>query len=413
MHIGGHHLHHHFVHQRVGSGIWLAGVLRFMAQSMLLVFLLIYLYDLGFSPLAILSYGVVFNLITLFINHWLVGFLISLLGPRKVIAVSNVVLILFAFGLYSLSLSLAHLYLLAAIQALAFESYFLSQHVYLSATAAAGKSGKKVGRQFSAEPVGYLLGPLIGGLIAWLWSPQITNLVAGLILIVSASLAFISHDSSVEARHYYSHHKIWRIYRHLIRDWRNPLMVAGAISFDFVYQLWTLYIGVFLLAAASSSSGYGILGLFSFVGALFGFIIARFVGQRADKGQERRLLRGAVVSQFIDGINRMVVTLVTYGVGMVFYGLVSFLAWMPYEARNVSIYRRAYQKSADFADARVEYQVCLENIGTVCRLLLFSLACLLSLFLSFESTLIVSIASLFLINLVFLLPPASPRPRPA
>ena len=136
MHIGAHHLHHHFVHQKVGSGIWFAGVLRFMAQSMLLVFLLIYLFDLGFSPLVILSYGVVFNLVTLFINHWLVGYLISLLGPRKMIAISNVVLILFAFGLYSLSLNLAHLYLLAAVQALAFESYFLSQHVYLAASLA-------------------------------------------------------------------------------------------------------------------------------------------------------------------------------------------------------------------------------------------------------------------------------------
>ncbi len=407
MHIGAHHLHHHFVHQRVGSGIWFAGVLRFTAQSMLLVFLLIYLFDLGFSPTVILSYGVVFNLVTLFINHWVVGWLIAVFGPRKVIAISNVILILFAFGLYSLTLSLAHLYLLAAIQALAFESYFLSQHVYLAATAAAGKSGKKVGRQFSTEPVGYLLGPLIGGLIAWFWSPQLTNLAAGLILVASGLLAFISHDTSIRARHHYSHHKIWQIYRQLIRDWRNPVMVGGAISFDFVCQLWALYIGVFLLAAVESNSGYGILGLFTFAGSLFGILVANWVGKRADRGQERRLLRESVISQFVDGGSRMIVVLTTQVAGMIFYGLVSFLSWLPYEMRNISIYRRAYQKSAQFPDAKIEYLVCLENFGTVCRLLLFSLACLLSLFLSFKLTLIVSVASLFIINFIFLLPPSS------
>ena len=257
-----------------------------------------------------------------------------------------------------------------------------------------------------------MLGPLTGGLIAWLWSPQIVNLTAGLILVVSASLAFISHDTSVEARHHYSHHKIWQIYRQLIRDWRNPLMVAGAISFDSIYQLWTLYIGVFLLAAAESSSGYGILGLFSFVGSIFGVLTARWVGKWADRGRERHLLRGSVVSQLVDGVSRMIVPLVTQLAGMVFYGLVSFLGWLPYELRNISIYRRAYQKSSQFPDARVEYSVCLENLGTVCRLLLFSLACLLSLFLSFKLTLIVSVASLFLINLIFLLPPIPSQTRP-
>ena len=407
MHIGAHHLHHHFVSQRVGSGIWFAGVLRFTAQSMLLVFLLIYLFDLGFSPLAILSYGVVFNLVTLFINHWLIGWLISAFGPRKVIAISNAVLILFAFGLYSLTLSLAHLYLLAAVQALAFESYFLSQHVYLAATAAAGKSGKKVGRQFSSEPIGSLLGPLIGGSVAWIWSPQLTNLVAALILIAGGLVAFISHDTSVKIRHHYSHRKIWQIYRQLIRDWRNPVMVAGAMSFDFVYQIWTLYIGVFLLAAVESNSGYGILGLFAFAGSLFGILVANWVGKRSDKSRDRRFLRGSFGGQFLEGVSRTVVILATQVVGMIFYGLVSFLAWVPYELRNISIYRQAYQKSSQFPDAKVEYSVCLENFGTVCRLLLFSVACLLSLFLSFKMTLVVCIASLFLINFIFLVRPSS------
>ncbi len=113
MYVSSHHFHRQFFHHRVGSSLWLAGVLRFMAQSMLLVFLLVYLFDLGFAPSIVFSYGVVFHLASLAWNHWVIGQLISALGPRKTIAISNVVLVLFAFGLYSLPLSLIYLYPLA------------------------------------------------------------------------------------------------------------------------------------------------------------------------------------------------------------------------------------------------------------------------------------------------------------
>lgn len=408
MHIGIHRLrHHHRNHHPVGSSIWFAGVLRFAGQSMLLFLLLIYLFGLGFSPAAVLGYGVAFNLFALILNHWVVGYAISAIGPHKMIALSNVGLIAFAFGLYALPVNLVYLYALAGLQALSFESYFLSQHVYLSETATKGNTGKQVGHQFSVEPIGTMIGPLTGGLVAWIWSAQAVNFVAGFILIASGVLAFIFHDRAVESKHHYSHPKIWQIYRQLLQKWRNPLMICGAISFDFIYQIFTLYVGVFVLVALESSSGYGIMGAMSFFGALLAIWITTRVGRQADKGYENKLLKQSVITESLSGLARMALSLLSQLGSLIVLGLLSFLAWFPYEARNVAIYRRAYKLSDQFPDSKVEYSVCLENLGTLCRLLLFSLACLLSLLVAFEATLLICVGLLFAINLVFLIRPAT------
>lgn len=408
MYIGVHRLrHHHHNHHPVGSSIWLAGVLRFAGQSMLLLFLLIYLFGLGFSPAAVLGYGVAFNLFALVLNHWVVGYLIAVVGPHKMIALSNLGLIAFAFGLYALPVSLPYLYALAGLQALSFESYFLSQHVYLAETAAKADTGKQVGHQFSVEPIGSLIGPLLGGLVAWIWSAQAVSFAAGFLLILSGILAFVFHDRSVKASRHYSHPKIWGIYRQLFKDWRNPLMVSGVISFDFIYQLYTLWAGVFVLLALESNSGYGLLGIFSFVGALFGLWAATWFGKQADRGRERKELRQSVVGETVVAGGRMAVNLLSQLGSLILLGVVSVLAWHPYEARSVAVYRRAYRLSERFADAKVEYSVCLENLGTLCRVVLFGLATVLSLFLDFEATLLICVNLVFLINLVFLMRPTS------
>ena len=168
-----------------------------MGQSMLLFFLLVYLFSVGFSPPAIFGYGIALNLASLVLNHWVIGSVISLIGPRKSIALGNVALIAFAFGLYALPVSLIYLYGLAVVQALAIELYALGQHAYLIAkTSKSTTGGKQVGGQLAAEPIGGgMLGPLSAGLVAWLWSAQAVNFVAGVVLVASAVLAFFCTTS--------------------------------------------------------------------------------------------------------------------------------------------------------------------------------------------------------------------------
>lgn len=416
-HIGSHHLlHRQFVGRHRSGGLLLAGVLRVMGQSMLLIFLLIYLFGLGFSPLAIIAYGLVFSLASLALNYWAIGWLISTWGPRKTIALSNASLILLALGLSGLSASLVEVYLLAVLHALAIESYLLSQHVYLAATTTKGQGGgRQVSRQFSAEPIGGLLGSLLAGLTAWIWSPAVTSLLAGLILVVGGVLAFVHHDESGQAHHHYDRRKIWSIYRQLSRDWRDPVLAAGVVGFNFVYQIWALYLGVFFLAAASDSSGYFILGATSFGGALVGLWATSSVGRRLERGQSAGLIRSATIGEALLGVGRLSLAVISQAAGMFVYGAVALAEWWTFEARNIAVYRRSYQLSSRFAKHKVEYSIGIENLGLFFQALLFGLACLISLALSFEATLLVSMAGgIALVSLLFLLlAPKQLSARPA
>lgn len=410
MYIGSHRLRHCRIHHKPGSSLWFTGILRFTAQSMLLFFLLIYFFSLGFSPVAVFSYGLAFNVFSLIFNHWVIGYLIAVIGPHRMIALSNIGLIVFAFALYSFPAGLVFLYLLAALQALSYESYFLSQHVYLAATATGTDAGYEVGHQFSVEPMGTLIGPLLGGLVAWLWSVQAVNFVAGFILVASGILAFVFHDKTVNSRRYYSHSKIWQIYRWTVKNWRNPLMIGGVISFDFIYQTGILFIGVFVLTALESSSGYGLMGLFSFLGSCFGIWAAGWVGRQVDKGREIKILRQSVIWEAFSNFLRIVIGFLSHLGNIIALGLLFTLSWLPSEARSVSAYRRAYKQSDQFPDSRVEYSVCLENIGTFCRLILFGIACLLALVFDFRTTLLICLGLGFVINLIFLMKPVSKTP---
>ena len=411
MYIRSHHFRHHPSRHRVGSSLWLAAVLWFMGQSMLLFFLLVYLFTIGFSPPEIFGYGVVINLAGLVLNHWVIGRVISLIGPRKTIALGNVALIAFAFGIYVLPVSLLYLYGLAVVQALAIESYFLGQHAYLIAkTSKSTTGGKQVGGQLSAEPVGGgMLGPLVAGLIAWLWSAQAVNFVAGAVLVVSALLAFFLHDKSVSDRHHYSHRKIWQIYRQLIKDWCSSLMAGVAGGYLAIYDFFSLYRALFILAVLDSSSGYGILGAFAFFGSIAGLIASVRSGRKADQAQGQKILRRSVVLESITNIGRVVIAQFSSLTGLIFLGLYPPLAWWSYEARNVSVYQRAYKLSERFADAKVEYSVCLESLGTLMRLIIFGAACLLSMVFSLSTTLLIIFGFAFLLNSVFLIPLKSPK----
>ena len=405
MYARSHHLRHHLPQHRVSSSLWLATALRFMGQSMLLFFLLLYLFTVGFSPPAIFGYGIALNLASLVLNHWVIGYVISLIGPRKTIALGNIALIAFAFGLYALPVSLVYLYALAVVQALATESYFLGQHAYLVAKTSNSKSGgRQVGGQMSAEPAGFMVGPLAAGLIAWLWSAQAVNFVAGAVLVASALLAFFFHDKSVKDKHRYSHHRIWQIYRQLIKDWRSSLMAAAAGGFTAIYEFFSLYRALFILLVLESSSNYGLLGLFAFFGSLAGLIATLRVGRRADDDQGKNSLRRSAVWESVSNLGRMVISLFPGWVRLGFVAVYPLFAWGTYEARNVPVYKRAYQESEQFADAKVEYSVCLENTGALLRLLLYGVACLLSLVFSLSTTLLIGFGLAFLLNAIFLIP---------
>ena len=186
-------------------------------------------------------------------------------------------------------------------------------------------------------------------------------------------------------------------------------MVGVAGGYMAIYDLFGLYKALFILAVLDSSSDYSILGAFAFFGSLVGLISSVRSGRKADQDQAPKTLRGSVIVESIDNTGRLLIAQFSSLTGLIWLAPHSLMSWWSYKARNVPVYRRAYQLSEQFPDAKVEYSVCLENLGILLRLSIFVAACLLSLVFSLSTTLLIGIAFAFVLNSVFLIPLNSPK----
>ena len=102
------------------------------------------------------------------------------------------------------------------------------------------------------------------------------------------------------------------------------------------------------------------MGIFSFLGSLTAIWIAARAGRQADNHQESRLIKKAVITESLAGLLRLSLALLSKLASLFVLGILSFLAWIPYEFRNIPIYRQAYKLSEHFSDSKSEYSVCLE-----------------------------------------------------
>ena len=158
--------------------------MRSLAWSLFNAYTLYFLWGSGFSLPAVVLYQTLFCGLRIPIN-FLVSYVISWQGPKRTIALSNVVYSLFMLALLNIGQSAWLLLPLAALATTAGSLYWSSYRVYLSKVVQAAKSGRQVGWIYSFEAIAELLGILFGGLLAHFFDPRVTILTAIAILAVS------------------------------------------------------------------------------------------------------------------------------------------------------------------------------------------------------------------------------------
>ena len=382
-----HRLHHHFVDHQPRSGVMFVGsVLRFIGQSMVGIFLFVYCYQLGFSLEILLAYMIWLSLVCIIANHLVISRLINWLGPQRANAVSNIFLVVFTLGLYTLESNLWHLFGLAILQAPAIYLYSISQHVFLlQAGRDQAETGKAAGRLFSAEPLGYALGPMIGGLISWLIDPRV-SIGVGVIILIAASLMLVQ---AIGWHHRGEHHRLepgrmWEIYRHFGRDWRLTLVSMTHAANQLVWEIWALWIGLVLVSGV-----YGLIGITQFIGALAGFGASRWAGRQVDQGRGQGLMRSSGGLSQILGLWRWWGTVLT-GLGFkLLIGVYTIVDWVAYELRVGNLYEQTRRRIGPWHRHQVEYCICFENLANLGRGLFAALALAISLTTTSDATALV------------------------
>ena len=360
-----HRIHHHFVdHHPRSRAMFVGAVLRFAGQSMVAIFLFIYCYQLGFKLEVLLAYMIWLSLVCIIANHFIISRLINWLGAQRANAVSNIFLVLFTLGLYQLESNLWHLFSLAILQAFAVYLYVISQHVFLiQAGRDRAESGQATGQLFSAEPLGYALGPVIGGLISWLIDPRLSIGVGVIILIAGSLLLFQAVGWRQHSRrHRLEPAKMWAIYRHFSQDWRLTVVSMAHAANQLVYEVWALWIGLILVSGA-----YGLIGITQFIGALAGFAASRWASRQVDRGRGQSLMRGSGGLNQIMGLGRFWAIALT-GLGFkLLIGVHTIVGWVAYELRIGNLYEQTCRRIGPYQRYQVEYCICFENLANIGR----------------------------------------------
>ncbi len=372
--------------------MFVGAVLRFVGQSMVGTFLFVYCYQLGFSLEVLLAYIIWLSLVCIIINHFLISHLINRLGPQRSNGISNLFMVLFTLGVYTLDSSIWHLFGLAILQAFATRLYYISQHVFLlqADNDPATNSGRQVGRLFSAEPLGFALGPIIGGLISWLIDPRVSIGIGALVLVAGGLLMFISVGWRHRGRrHHVDATQMWAIYRHFRQSWRLTLVALSHAADQYAFVLWVLWLGLVL-----ANDAYGVIGVTQFLGALVGFGVSQWAGRQVDRGRGQQLMRASGVLSLGLGLARWWATLLA-GLGFkLLIGFYSIVNWATYELRAGNLYEQTHQQIGRWQRYRVEYSICFENLENLGRGLFGLLALAISLLTTSDTTALVIIFTL-------------------
>lgn len=365
----------HFWRQATFSEVaelYASRMLRSFAFHMMSMFLVVYLYQNGYSLLFIMVYLVLYYSAKVLLS-FIAGWCISRFGPKHSILLSNILyipaLLIFSFvpeaGIWYGSLVIG---LFGMFQAASVTIYEYAYMVDFSKVKHADHAGKELGFMYIVEKAASVVSPLIGGILAMVAGPEVVILASAALFAVAAIPLLMTVEPIK------THQKIrWRGFPWRA-IWRSPVAYT-ATGFDIIATspVWILFLASVIFATQQNEI-YASLGTLTAVGMAAAFLAAYTFGKLIDKHSGGALLRYAVITKSLTHIVR---PLVASPIGA---GLVNIVSESAATGQNMAFMRGMFD-TADSSGYRLTYLLLIEvaaNIGAVLACLVCAL--LLALF---------------------------------
>ena len=282
--------------------LYASRLLRIFAVHMVSLFVVVYLYNQGYSLVFIALY-----LACYFVAKAPLAILASMFvarfGPKHTILLANLMYIpaLIVFSVVpeaSASHALIVVILFGALQSIGATFYDYAYMVNFSKVKHAEHAGKELGYMHIIEKIGSIVSPIIGGLLATLFSPVVVIIVAACLFGVAALPLLRTAEPTR------THQKIrWAGF-----PWRTSIrsvIAQSGIGFDVVAtgSVWSLFL-LTIVFAAQQDGIYAIIGVLTAVGMAVAFISAFLFGRLIDKKAGGILLKYGVIAKSAGHIMR-------------------------------------------------------------------------------------------------------------
>lgn len=268
--------------------LYASRLLRLMAVNMVSGIASIYLYQLGYPVWFILGFFSIY-FVCKAAMAFPAAYVIARVGPKHANLISN---ILYIQGLVVLT-QIGHggvpvLLLFGLLQAAAVSLYIIAYHVNFSKVKHLDHAGKELGFMYSVEKIGAGLSPVVGGVIAYIVSPEATMWAACGVFLLSSLPLFFSPEPTITRQHIMFRGYNWR------RTWRNLVSSAG-LGIDQVASLgmWVLFVAIVVLGTTDDVV-YAQIGGLTTIAFVSSLVFAGLYGRLIDHRRGGELLGTAV-----------------------------------------------------------------------------------------------------------------------
>ncbi|HEY8108435.1 MAG TPA: MFS transporter [Patescibacteria group bacterium] len=321
-----HHLHHHYHVPRL-SGMtelfWAHGI-RSLGQSLVAIFIPIYLYQIGYPLTEVFIYMVCIGVFWLALLYPMMR-LINRFGATRMMALS----MLFNIAQFALLLTLPDfgwpLWLIALTPALYTAIYWPAFRGSFAANLAHRRTGRVVGAWSAVQTLAVGIAPAIGGVVATVYGINALYLIAIAMFFVAA-WPLLTGPTFVRHRPFkITWRKLWRYRADGVAN------LAETYNDITLSQTWPLF--VFFVIPT-----YAGVGALSSVIVLTSILVSLYVGRREEAKGVRHYLREGT---FINGIGQGL-KLIVANVGHIF--TVNFVSGVGYSLYLTSYNTRYYEK---------------------------------------------------------------------
>lgn len=358
------------------SELYICNLLRSIALTIFMVFVPFYLYQQGYSAAAIFStFGLFF--VGRMISDITSAYVTARIGPKHTMIISCFLQILSTSILLTVPSMHWHPLLIALPWGASASFFFVPYHIEFSKIKHTGKAGHELGHMQAFEKVGFLLGPLIGGVVGSVFGPQYIFLTATVLLVASLWPLFLSAEAvKIKQKLDFSSFPVHKIRRDLFS------YAALGIENSLCINVWPLYVSVFLLSGAV----YAQLGVVTAAGVLAAIITAKVIGRLTDTHIARPLMWASsvlnaamyTVRPFIQGIGGV------FAVNIVNETLTTGYR-MPYT-------KGMYAAADDFPGYRIVYIATMEAMASIVKATAWFFLAILALTFTLKTVLFVGFA---------------------
>jgi len=334
------------------SELYVSRMLRMAALYIANSFISIYLFQLGYSIAFIGVFWAVFFLFKAVVALPLAR-LVAWVGPKHAILISNLLYIpammTFAFlgtlGPWALLLTLV-------LQGTSAAMYSIAYSIDFSKVKSAEHAGKEIAYMNIFEKITTGLSPLLGGIMAFFWGPEVVMLIAAGIFTLAAAPLFRTGEQVRVNQKLTFRGFPWKLLR-------GHAVAQFAYGFDVFASgtVWSLYTAVIILnIATNGSSVYATSGALLSVVFLVAILASYTYGKIIDRRRGKELMRAGVIA---NAVTHAVQPFVVSPVTVAGLNAANELATTGYTLP----YTRAVFDNADLSGARTTYLGVLEAIA--------------------------------------------------